>query len=661
MDANLRNYIDNYPEEYAKLLTEDQLVFLIQHFSDSYYNEGTSGISDNSFDALVWCLKKKSNKSYEIIGAEPRERMRSELPFFAPSLNKVKVGNELTNFIKTKEVIVAMDKLDGVSGIVEYQDGVAKNVYLRGNGKVGSNISYVLEHISFPHLKTYTNMVVRGEFVMSKKVWSEKYCTNPQSQTFTTSRNFVCGKLNSCTASTALQDIRFVAYDIMYLASFVSGASDVPKGMLPCPSESLKILQTEGFEIVNHARTAGLLTTDIVGYFSDRRTLSEYPIDGIVLAIDKPRKVASQLENPSHTVAFKAQLDEQIKITEVTAVDWRISRHGRLVPVVEFKPVFIEGRRLSKATGHNARRCIETWKIGLGTKIQVTASGGIIPKIVDVVPVSRVSVETGGQISFPPSDPAWKWQGCDIVLIDIEGNSEVQKKRLVHFFKELNIPGIREGMIARMFDGGLNTLQLIVRANEARLRQIRGIGPKKSVEYRKSITERLPHSKMYRLMYASNCFEKGLGKVFMRQIAVNIPTFLFEPDNVLQVRLRQLKGIGPKRCSSFIEGIAKFRVFVQDFPGVYENNRSYFDELSKKGFNRNIAGRKFVFTSLENDNLEDYILDHQGSLEKAVGADTAAVISGNPLELTPKIREARSLGIRVYTVSEFQDMFGFTC
>ena len=636
-------YINEYPEEYAKSLTEDQLAQAIRFFSDSYYNEGTSGISDNSFDALVWCLKKKSKKTYDIIGAEPRERLRSELPFFAPSLTKVKVGTDLSNFIKTDEQIVAMDKLDGVSGIVEYQNGVAKNVYLRGNGKTGANISYVLDYINMPKLRNYSEMVVRGEFVMAKKIWNEKYSTDPREKIFTTSRNFVCGKLNGTTASTALQDIKFVAFDIMHLSG----------DQLPSPSQCIRILHTEGFEVVNCRLTVSILTTDVVGFFSDRRDNSIYPIDGIVLAIDKPRKVPNKLENPTHTVAFKAQLDEQIKITEVIGVDWRISRHGRLVPVVEFKPVFIEGRRLSKATGHNARRCVETWKIGLGTKIQVTASGGIIPKIVDVV-------EIRGQPLLPQQVPAWKWQGCDIVLLDIEGNVDVQKKRLVHFFKELNIPGIREGMISRIFDGGLNTLQLILRATEARLRQIRGIGPKKSAEYRKSITEKLPYSKMYRLMYASNCFDKGLGKVFMRQISVSIPTFLFETDNVLGYRLRQIRGIGPKRAISFIEGIAKFRLFIQDFPNVYENNRLYFDELNKKGFNRNIVGRKFVFTNLDNDNLEDYILDHRGSLEKAVGADTAAVISGNPLDLTPKIREARKLGIRVYTLSEFQTVFGIS-
>ena len=640
---NNLEYIDKHPEEYAKTLTEEELLALILALNAKYNNDGESGISDNSFDALVHSYKKMSKKSYDIIGSEPRDKIRAELPFFAPSLNKVKVGADLTNFINTDDQLIVMDKLDGVSGIIEYQDGIPINVFLRGNGKTGGDISYVLDHMDIPQLKNYGEMVVRGEFVMEKKTWREKYSLDPRIGNFSTSRNFVCGKLNAGKPSTVLDDIKFVAFDIMHIEG----------DHLPSPSECLEILEDEGFEIVYNREAVALLTTDVVGFLDDRRDTSPYPVDGVVLAIDEPREVPNQLENPSHTVAFKAVLSDQVRTTEVVSVDWRISRHGRLVPVVEYKPVFIEGRRLTKATGHNARRCVNEWKIGIGSKIQVTASGGIIPKILDVL-------ETSEKPLLPVNDPAWKWQGCDIVLVDIENNKEVQKKRLVHFFKQLNIPGIREGMITRMFDGGLNTLQLILKASETRMQQIKGIGAKKSAAYRKSITEKIPHSKLYRLMYASHCFEKGLGKTFMRQIAVNIPTFLVEPDNVLETRLKQLKGIGVKRCAAFIGGIQKFRVFILDFPNVAENNRVYFDELAKKGFNHNIVGKKFVFTTLDNDNLEDYILDHKGSLEKAVTKDTTAVITGNPLELTPKTREARSLGVKIYTVKEFESVFGFT-
>ncbi len=632
-------YINEHPEEYAQKLKDDELQKLVRDLNDKYHNDGNSGISDNSFDALVHCLKKRVKESYKLIGALPRERRRSTLPYLAPSLNKVKVGTELTNFLFTEDDIVWSVKLDGVTGIVVYENGIASKVFLRGNGKVGADISYVLEHIEFPQSLDHENIVVRGEFVMDKKVWSKKYSSDPRAGNFTTSRNFICGKLNSCTATSVLKDIKFIAFDIVFIED----------EHIPPPSECFEILEDIGFEVVTH-ESGYFVTADIVKVYSEQRKLCPYPIDGVVLALDDWRKIPNELENPSTAIAFKMQLDEQLKETEVTEIDWRVSRHGVLVPVVSFKPVYIEGRRLTKATGHNARRCIQTWKICQGTKIRVTLSGCIIPKIVEILKTGTILLE-------PAVKPAWKWSGCDIILEDIENNPDVKMKRLEHFFKSLNVIGIREGTLKNMNKSGLLTLQDILRADEKRLLQVFRIGAKTAPKYRKEITTKIPVAKLYRLMYGSNCFPKGMGKTFLRQITVEIPTFLTETEANLRRELLALHGIGKIRAQKFIEGLIKFKVFMIDFPTVVENNRKYFSDLAKKGYNKKINGKTFVFTTLDDDDLEDYICDHKGTLGKAVTRRTTAVITGNPLELTQKTKDAHELGIKVYTVSEFNKAY----
>ena len=631
------------PEAFAALLDVDQLEKLITQLNDLYHNEGITYIPDQTFDALVWCLKKRKPKDVENpVGAIPRERFRDELPMFAPSLDKIKIGKGLVGFLSYGLPISATEKLDGVSGIIEYQDGIPINVYLRGNGKTGSNISHVLDYIDIPQLRNHDNMIVRGEFVMKKEVWNDKYSSDPRSKSFTTSRNFVCGKLNSGTGNIALQDIDFVAYDVMHI-----GQGD----HLPKHSECLTILEDEGFKIVGRKEGKKFLTTDIVQWYYNQRQHSEYPIDGIVLNHDVERTAPSELKNPSDAVAFKTDLEEQMRITEVVAVDWRPSAYGFMIPVVQYKPVFIEGRRFTKATATNARRCVNEWKIGPGSVVKVTASGGVIPRIVEVLEESK-------EPYLPPKTPEWKWEGCNIVLCDIEGNPIVKLKRLVKFFETTGIPGIRAGMLTRMIEGGLENLQDILHASAQRLMQCKGIGPKLSAKYRHGIETLLPKTKLYRLMYASGCFPRGMGKGTLRMVITHIPNFLTEERLRLHDRVKSLYGIGPVKTKQFLEGLEKFKRFIEDFPTVVENNRAYFEELHRKGFNPKINGKKFVFTNLENPDLEDYIYDHRGSLEKAITEETCAVITGNPLELSTKTKDAQKMKIKVYTVLEFKQEFG---
>ena len=70
-----------------------------------------------------------------------------------------------------------------------------------------------------------------------------------------------------------------------------------------------------------------------------------------------------------------------------------------------------------------------------------------------------------------------------------------------------------------------------------------------------------------------------------------------------------------------------------------------------------IKGNSFVFTNLEDDDLEDYILDHQGQISKAVTKNTQAVITGNLLSVTTKQAKAAELKIKVYTLKEFKTRY----
>jgi len=213
------------PDAFCQDLDIEMLEGLIEMASDIYYNNSDPKqkyLSDNAYDCMVYHLNKKTrNKDQALakIGALPNKRLRTNLPFYMPSLNKVKIGNGLESFLNsTNNPIVWSLKLDGISVMIVYEDYQAKYCYLRGNGILGGEISFILDHITLPRLTDFSDMVVRGEMIMSKKNWFEiVQKSKGGSKDNTVSRNYVSGILNAGHVSPNLQYIDFVAYDIVYL------------------------------------------------------------------------------------------------------------------------------------------------------------------------------------------------------------------------------------------------------------------------------------------------------------------------------------------------------------------------------------------------------------------------------------------------------------
>lgn len=634
------------PDSVIETLTDVSLKKLVNIADYYYFNSFGSGISDNSYDALRWHARKRKIIGKEEVGYLPVERLRIKLPFFMPSLNKVKADSSLRKFIQTGTKFIWTPKLDGVSGMVTYKNGILDKVYLRGDGSIGGDISFVTKFIKFPNtVSNYPDLAVRGEFVIPKDVWNKIGGGG-------TMRNYVSGLLNSKSEREELKNVIFIAYDIVHLEGETIPSQDI----------ALSLLKQLGFFVVDHGILEKPLTADVLELFLIEHDENPIAIDGIVLVKHGTRSVPLYLHNPEDAVAFKFNLEKTKRKTEVVNVEWNISRNGKYIPVVIFKPVYIEGARIQRASGSNARRVIETWQLRRGTKIVVVRSGGVIPQIDGIL---EPGPETE-QIFHPPSTYRWYWKGADIVLEDPDSVVEVQIKRAVYFFETLKIPGIREGMVKRMFDGGLDTLQKIINASIAELRGIYGIGPVKSNKFYTDIRERIRRAKLYRLMLASNAFGgTSLGKTLLRFIAISIPDFLSQLDSPgyeedLYPRLISLRNIGPKRANAFIEGLERFRYFLDDFGEVEENNRRYFEELARTGGNPKIRGRTFVLTNLHDEDLEDYLIDNGGIIANHVASNVEAVISGNEEDITEKMRQAFQNHVKVYTVEEFKDYYNIS-
>ena len=112
-----------------------------------------------------------------------------QLPYEMWSLDKIKPDSDALDKYKHKfsGTKVISCKLDGVSGLYSTQNN-EKKLYTRGNGTVGQDISHLIPYLKLPENK---NIVIRGEFIIKKNIFNEKYSDN-----FSNPRNFVAGVIN---------------------------------------------------------------------------------------------------------------------------------------------------------------------------------------------------------------------------------------------------------------------------------------------------------------------------------------------------------------------------------------------------------------------------------------------------------------------------------
>ena len=249
------------------------------------------------------------------------------------SMDKIKPDTKaLTKWqAKYKGPFVLSSKLDCVSVLYTTENKEPK-LYTRGNGKVGQDISHLIPYLKLP---TNENIVIRGEFIITKSNFKEKY-----EKIYSNTRNFVAGIINQKKIDKdKLKDIDFVAYEVI-------------KPVLK-PSQQFDMLLTLDIITATHFVETSITNELLSKYLTDIRSSYKYEIDGIICSNDIIYKRESK--NPEHAFAFKMVLSDQIAEAKVVDVIWTPSKDGYLKPRVQIEPVVLGGAKIEYATGFNAK------------------------------------------------------------------------------------------------------------------------------------------------------------------------------------------------------------------------------------------------------------------------------------------------------------------
>lgn len=627
---------------YLKSLKKKDIEKMYRDALHTYYNEEPI-ISDSLFDILKEYIEKIYPKSsvLKIIGAPLKfEKEKVKLPYFMGSMNKIKHETNALNKWKSKfkGSYVLSAKLDGISALYVIKNGNPK-LYTRGDGEYGQDITYLLPYLNLYNNKKYENTVIRGELIMNKKVFEEKY-----SKSASNARNLVAGIVNSKKSATEdkFKDIEFVAYEIITPLLKPKKQFELMKEIKDT-TKKLNVVKNTYLENVSK-----LTNDEISKILQNWRNTYKYEIDGVIITQDKLYKNRKK-GNPEHSVAFKMILTEQTMEATVLDVIWTPSKDGYLKPRIKITPVNIGGAKIEYATAFNAKYVVDN-NIAPGTVISLIRSGDVIPHINKVLKMSD-------KPKMPEIDYNWTDSNVDIIMANKDENSIVKEKNITGFFTGLNTTGLSKGTVNILINSGYNSIKSILNIKKEDLLKLDGFKERRAMKIYEAIQDAINNADIIDILSSANIFERGFGKKKIKLLFNTYPNILDKiingekkkPVELIMI-ISQLDAFGRKTASSFVKNIDKAKKFINDIGLMYKydefiENNSSSDNNSEKSISNKLDNVRVVITGFRSKELEQLIENNGGSIGTSISRKVNYLIVKDLDENTTKANKAKKLGI----------------
>ena len=626
--------------EVLEKISEKEMEDIIYVANEQYYNTKNPLATDAEYDIIVEYMERKypNNLVLEGVGAKV-EKNKVPLPYEMASMDKIKPDTGALPGWKKKYTgpYVLSCKLDGVSGLYTTENDLPK-LYTRGDGKVGQDITHLLKVLKLPKHPGY---VVRGEFIIPKAVFEEKY-----KHTFANPRNLVSGIVNSKTIDEKARDLHFVAYEVI-------------KPEMK-PSDQMNQLKELGHTVVQHGFHDDITNESLSDTLIDWRTNYEYEIDGVIVSDDRihMRKTG----NPEHAFAFKMVISDQIAEAKVLDVIWTPSKSGYLKPRVRIEPIRLGGVTIEYATGFNGN-FIEANKIGIGAVIQLIRSGDVIPHI--------KSVTTQAEKAKMPIVPYhWTDTHIDIILDDVSTDETVQQKNISAFFTGISVDGLSSGNVKRLMNAGFNSIPKIIHMKKNDFEGVEGFKAKMISKIYDGIHDKLEKASLNEIMAASNMFGRGIGLKKIEPIMRAQPDILLskEPPEEKKTKLIEIPGIGNENATSFVKNIDDFLIFMKEAKLTHmlekeslKNTIITVDEKKNEMQNTGhpLYGKHVVMTKVRDKHIIEELKKVGGILDDNIGKNTDILITKNYEDISNKVKKAKEMNIPIYTPADFAKKFDF--
>lgn len=570
---------------------------------------------------------------------------------------------------------VVEPKIDGLSVVLHYRDGLLAQGATRGDGEVGEDITGNLRTVrSIPlriplarssAMDVPRVLVVRGEAFIPVKEFEKlnEQLQQAGQKTYLNPRNTAAGSLRQLDPSlTGSRPLTLLVYQIVYAEG----------GKVPTSQWALlEYLRALGFPVTDVAKRLPDIGSAIkyAESWDKGRDKLSYEADGMVIKIDD-LSLAADLgfagKDPRGAIAFKFPARE----LTTTLVDIRVSvgRTGVLIPNAVLEPVAIGGVVVERATLHNFDYIAEK-DIRVGDRVLIKRAGEVIPYVIGPV----VEARTSKVRKFVPPK---RCPVCDQPVEHLEGevawycvNAACPAqllRNIEHFVSRgsMDIVGLGFKIVEKLVETSAvkDVADLYSLTREDILEAVTKKDRKTTAEPPGKLADNLLASigaskarPLSRLIGALGI--RGVGEV----LAGDLSRAFQDLDALGKARapdLMQIDGVGPNIAEAVVDwfGRAANRKVVRKlkaagvWPMAIAETRA-----SRTG---SLSGLTFVVTgtlpSLSREAAKELIQVHGGKVNDSVSKKTDYVVVGE--EPGSKLARARTLGVRVIGEKELKDL-----
>ena len=637
-----------------------ELVEILGQASRAYYQEDREIMSNLEYDALydeLVALEQQTgivlsssptvSVGYEAVDELPKETHESPML----SLDKTKDREVLRSFIGNHKTLLSW-KMDGLTIVLTYRNGVLEKAVTRGNGVVGevvTNNARVFDNI--PHKISFQGeLILRGEAIIT---YSEFEKINRDiadvDARYKNPRNLCSGSVRQLNNKiTAGRHVRFYAFSLVK-----ADGEDFQNSR----QRQMEWLEEQGFETVEYRVVTGDTLDEAMEYFAGKVAENDFPSDGLVALYDDIAygdSLGRTAKFPRNAFAFK-WADEMAETT-LEEIEWSPSRTGLINPVAIFTPVELEGSTVSRASVHNIS-IMRKLELGIGDRIRVYKANMIIPQIGE-------NLTRSGVKDIPECCPACHGPAVIEMVNDVESlycrNSRCPAKAIKGFTlfvsrDAMNIDGLSEATLEKFIGHGLiGRFGDIFELEKYRdvIVQMEGFGEKSCQNLLNSI-EKARNPELPRLIYALGIPNIGLSnaKVICQKFGYDLERL----RKLTREELAEADGIGPVIAGSFVDYFADeehnrqldhllTHLVIQEAPG--ETKEQIF-----AGLNFVITGNVEHFANRNAVKAE--IEKRGGKVTGSVTSKTNYLINNDVTSNSSKNKKAKELQIPIISENDF--------
>ena len=645
----------------------NELVDILNKASEAYYNGQDEIMSNYEWDALFDELTNLEAETGIVLenspthntGYEEKSSDREAHEYPALSLAKTKEVSALIDWAQDKKIWLSW-KLDGLTLVLTYDDGKLTKILTRGNGTVGSNITFLKNSIKgFPLTIDYKgHLVVRGEATISYTDFAQiNDMIEDEDEKYANPRNLASGTLNLDDAEEVKQrHVHFNAFTLVHIDDEITSWG-----------QRMQFLSDMGFTVVDRELTDARGIEQAIDRWTKKVETGQMdiPVDGLVICYDDTEYAAGGSVTGHHATragfAFKWK-DEAVD-TKLSYIEWSCAV-STISPVAVFEPVQIEGTTVSRASLCNISE-IERLGVKERCTLSVIKANKIIPKCIAVK-------DAEGELIIPNECPV-----CHAPTeIRISRNSGTKTlhctnpdctaknvKKFTRFVSKsgMDIDGLSvQTMLKFINEGFIREFADIYHLSEHFdvISKLEGFGEKSCANMKTAIEKsRKIHPVNFIFALCIPMIGVDAGKKIINSIGF---------DGFLE-RMRtntgfeDIDGIGAEKSGSILEWYAK------------DANKNSLDNLMKELDIEKLevkdissgkcAGITFVITGdvlhYKNRNeFKAYVESEGGKVAGSVSKKTGYLVNNDVLSESSKNKKAKELGVPIISEEDFLRMFG---